>query len=289
MTQTFQELLNQEIEESVAHALYEDLGGQDAHNGDITAQLIPQENQLEADLITREPCVFVGKRWVEEVFQQLDPTVKVQWYVEDGDNLQPNDRICTLSGNARSILTGERTAMNFVQTLSATATKVSEYVSLLSDTKTRLLDTRKTIPGLRFAQKYAVTCGGGLNHRIGLYDAFLIKENHIMACGSIKAAVIAARELAPEKPVEVEVENMDELAQALDARADIVMLDNFSLQDIQKAVSINAGKAKLEVSGNITNQHLLSLAELGVDYISSGAITKHIQAVDLSLRVKKRL
>ena len=286
MTLTFQDLLEQEIEESVAHALYEDLGGQLPSEGDITALLIPEENTLEADLITREACTFVGKRWIEEVFNQLDSQVEIQWFVEDSDVLKPNDKICTLAGNARSILTGERTAMNFVQTLSGTATKVAEYVALLQDSKTRLLDTRKTIPGLRFAQKYAVTCGGGLNHRIGLYDAFLIKENHIMACGSIQDAVISAKSLAPEKPIEVEVESIDELQQALNAGADIVMLDNFSLEDMKEAVDLNQGKAKLEVSGNITNQHLKSLSEIGVDYISSGAITKHIQAIDLSLRVK---
>lgn len=283
---SFDALLQQEIIQSVKQALYEDLGGKPAESGDITALLIPATNELKADLITREACVFVGKAWIEEVFRQLDPQVKIDWQVQDGDKLAPDSLICTFSGNARSILTGERTAMNFVQTLSGTATQVSAYTQLLKDSQTCLLDTRKTIPGLRYAQKYAVTCGGGKNHRIGLYDAFLIKENHIMACGSIPAAVAAARELHPSKPVEVEVESLKELKVALDAGADIIMLDNFSLEDTQTAVELNDGRAKLEVSGNITNNHLSSLANIGVDYISSGAITKHLKAIDLSLRVK---
>ena len=284
---SFDELLQQEVIQSVQQALHEDLGGQPAETGDITALLIPKENQLTADLITRETCIFVGKAWIEEVFRQIDHQVKINWQVQDGDKLAPSSLICTLSGNARSILTGERTAMNFVQTLSGTATQVAEYVQYLKNSNTHLLDTRKTIPGLRYAQKYAVTCGGGMNHRVGLYDAFLIKENHIMACGSIPAAVQAARKLHPNKPIEVEVENLSELQIALDANTDIVMLDNFSMEDTRKAVDLNQGKAKLEVSGNITNSHLAALADVGVDYISSGAITKHVKAVDLSLRVRK--
>lgn len=284
---SFDLLLKQEITQSVQHALYEDLGGHSADTGDITALLIPADNQLTADLITREECVFVGQAWVEEVFKQIDPQVHINWNVVDGDKLQSNSLICTFTGNARSILTGERTAMNFVQTLSGTATQVAEYVQYLENSKTRLLDTRKTIPGMRFGQKYAVTCGGGLNHRIGLFDAFLIKENHIMACGSITSAVQEARTLHPEKPVEVEVENLQELQIALDAHADIVMLDNFSMDETRSAVDLNQGSAKLEVSGNITNSHLSALANVGVDYISSGAITKHVRAIDLSLRVRK--
>lgn len=285
---SFDALLQQEIQQSVQHALYEDLGGQLTSKGDITALLIPAESQICADLITREKCVFVGASWVQEVFQQIDPLVHIEWQAKDGDVLAANDLICTLTGNARSILTGERTAMNFIQTLSGTATKVAEYVNCLKHSKTELLDTRKTIPGLRFAQKHAVKCGGGRNHRIGLFDAFLIKENHIMACGSIPAAVQAARSLHPEKPVEVEVESLNELQTALNSGADIIMLDNFSLAEMSRAVELNQGKAKLEVSGNITKAQLSSLADIGVDYISSGAITKHITAVDLSLRVRKK-
>ncbi|MCY7294231.1 carboxylating nicotinate-nucleotide diphosphorylase [Alteromonas sp. a30] len=283
----FEALLKKEIQQSVKYAIDEDLGGLSPNEGDVTANLIPANNQLVADLITREHCVFVGQAWVEAVFKHIDSQVVIQWFAQDGDTLQPNDRICTLEGNARSILTGERTAMNFVQTLSATATQVSRYVALLKGSQTRLLDTRKTIPGLRYAQKYAVTCGGGFNHRIGLFDAYLIKENHIMACGSIEAAVHTAKSQHPEKTVEVEVENLQEFSQALEAGADVTMLDNFSYEDVEKAVQINQGRAKLEVSGNITNEHLTSLSKLGVDYISSGAITKHIHAIDLSLRVRK--
>lgn len=282
----YSKLLQEEVSHAVRTALREDLGGLAPTEGDITANLIPENNTLRADLITREECVFVGKGWVEEVFHQLDKSVKIHWQVNDGDTLKANDLICTLEGKARSILTGERTAMNFVQTLSATATQTAQYVKLLEGSNTKLLDTRKTIPGLRFGQKYAVTCGGGKNHRIGLFDAFLIKENHILACGSIAKAVQAAKELHPNKPVEVEVESLKELQLALDAGADIAMLDNFSYEDMERAVELNQGRLKLEVSGNITNEHLTTLAKLGVDFISSGAITKHIQAVDLSLRVK---
>lgn len=282
----YEALLIEEIQHAVRTALNEDLGGLSAKEGDITANLIPEDNVITADLITREACTFVGKAWIEEVFAQVDNTVDIHWQVQDGDTLIPNDLICTFSGKARSILTGERTAMNFVQTLSATATQVAKYVALLAGSKTQLLDTRKTIPGLRFGQKYAVLCGGGSNHRIGLFDAFLIKENHIMACGSIASAVSAAKAMHPNKPVEVEVENLEELESALEAGADIAMLDNFDTKTLEEAVKLNQGRAKLEVSGNITNEHLASLAQLGVDFISSGAITKHIQAVDLSLRVK---
>lgn len=283
----YDNLLKDEIQSSVRHALYEDLGGLSAADGDITAQLIPDGNHLSANLITREKCCFVGIAWVEEVFRQLKADVKISWFVKDGDILSPNTIICRFDGNARAILTGERTAMNFIQTLSGTATSVNEYVAVLQNSKTRLLDTRKTLPGLRYAQKYAVLCGGGHNHRIGLYDAFLIKENHILACGSITHAVTLAKQAHPGKPVEVEVESLQELEEALAVKADIVMLDNFSNDDIQNAVGLAAGHAKLEVSGNITIEHLKTLASIGVDYISSGAITKHIKAVDLSLRVSE--
>ena len=287
MTKTFDTLLQEEIIESVRIALKEDLGGTTPLDvsADITAQLIPAKQQLTATLITREPCVFVGKAWINQVFEQLDPTINIRWHAQDGDTLDNNATICEISGSARIILIGERTAMNFTQTLSGTATQTANYVALLKGSSTELLDTRKTIPGLRYAQKYAVTCGGGRNHRIGLFDAFLIKENHIMACGSIASAVATAKQQAPNKLVEVEVESLTELQAAIDAQADVIMLDNFSLADTQTAVQITNKRAKLEVSGNITNEHLSQLAAVGVDYISSGAITKHVQAIDLSLRV----
>lgn len=273
--------LQADIAKTVTLALAEDVG-----SGDITAQLIPSEQCAEARVITREDCVFCGKAWVEEVFRQLDDTVTIHWNVADGDKVSANTELFSLKGNARSLLTGERTALNFVQTLSGTATTSHAYAQRVAHTSVKLLDTRKTIPGLRTAQKYAVTCGGCHNHRIGLYDAFLIKENHIAAAGSISKAVSAAHHIAPGKPVEVEVENVDELHQALDANADIIMLDNFSLEDMRKAVDINAGKAKLEASGNITNDTLVVIAETGVDFISIGALTKHCRAVDLSMRIK---
>ena len=281
----YEALLKDEIHTSVTRALYEDLGGLSAADGDITAQLIPEENQLSAKLITREACYFVGVAWVEEVFRQLQANVDITWFVKDGDSLEADSVICQFHGNARAILTGERTAMNLVQTLCGTATQVAEYASLLKNSHTRLLDTRKTLPGLRYAQKYAVLCGGGHNHRIGLYDAFLIKENHILACGSISKAVAQAKKQHPGKPVEVEVENLAELEEAIAVQTDIIMLDNFSYDDIGAAVAIAAGRAKLEVSGNITNKHLETLSTMGIDYISSGAITKHVKAIDLSLRV----
>ncbi len=273
--------LQADIAKTVTLALAEDVG-----SGDITAQLIPSAQYAEARVITREDCVFCGKAWVEEVFRQLDDTVTIHWNVADGDKVSANTELFSLKGNARSLLTGERAALNFVQTLSGTATTSHAYAQRVAHTSVKLLDTRKTIPGLRTAQKYAVTCGGCHNHRIGLYDAFLIKENHIAAAGSISKAVSAAHHIAPGKPVEVEVENVDELHQALDANADIIMLDNFSLEDMRKAVDINAGKAKLEASGNITNDTLVVIAETGVDFISIGALTKHCRAVDLSMRIK---
>jgi nicotinate-nucleotide pyrophosphorylase (carboxylating) len=269
-----------DITKSVSAALAEDIG-----SGDITAQLIPIEQVAEANIITRENCIFCGKAWVEEVFRQLDPQVQIIWHIEDGESATANSLLFTLKGSARSLLTGERAALNFVQTLSGTATLSHHYASLVAHTNVKLLDTRKTIPGLRTAQKYAVACGGCHNHRIGLYDAFLIKENHIAACGGITRAVAAARVIAPGKPVEVEVENFAELDQALEAKADIIMLDNFTIDDMKKAVAINAGCAKLEASGNINEQTLVSTAETGVDFISIGGLTKHCRAVDLSMRV----
>ncbi len=269
-----------DIAKNVAMALAEDIG-----SGDITAQLIPAGQIAEANIITREECIFCGKAWVEEVFRQLDPQVHIIWHIEDGQRAAANSALFTLKGSARSLLTGERAALNFVQTLSGTATISSQYASLVAHTQVKLLDTRKTIPGLRSAQKYAVACGGCHNHRIGLYDAFLIKENHIAACNGIANAVANARVIAPEKPVEVEVESFTELNQALEAGADIIMLDNFSIEDMKKAVAINAGRAKLEASGNIDAQTLVPTAETGVDFISIGALTKHCLAVDLSMRL----
>ncbi|ASD68914.1 carboxylating nicotinate-nucleotide diphosphorylase [Pseudoalteromonas piscicida] len=272
------------ISQLVKQALDEDLNYQTPNEGDITAALIPETQQANAYVITREDCVFVGKALIEEVFHQVDPSVSVNVLVNDGDFVAANTRLFTASGSARAILTAERTALNFVQTLSGTATTTAKYVEVLSGTQTKLLDTRKTIPGLRALQKYAVKCGGGKNHRIGLFDAYLIKENHIAACGSIAKAVATARNNHPDKPVEVEVENLSELQQALDAGSDIIMLDNFSVSEIQQAVEITQGKAKLEVSGNMTIEILTTYAQAGVDFISSGALTKHVQSIDLSMR-----
>lgn len=264
---------------SVSAALAEDI-----KDGDITAGLIPEAEQAQAHIITREDCTVAGLPWVEEVFRQLDPSVQVTLHTKDGDRVAANTRLFSLKGNARSLLTGERTALNFLQLLSGTATACQRYADLVSGTGIKILDTRKTIPGLRSAQKYAVTQGGCHNHRIGLYDAFLIKENHIAACGGIQQAISTARRQAPGKPVEVEVENLLELQEALDAGADIIMLDNFSLEDMRTAVAINNGQAKLEASGNVNSQTLRPIAETGVDYVSIGALTKDCKAVDLSMR-----
>ncbi|MGK0499670.1 MAG: nicotinate-nucleotide pyrophosphorylase (carboxylating) [Oceanicoccus sp.] len=271
---------NQDLSISVERALQEDVG-----SGDITAQLIPAEQTANARVITREAATLCGQAWVNEVFKQIDPTVEINWLAKDGDQVTADQRLFELSGAARSLLTGERAALNFLQLLSGTATSCRHYANIVASTHVKLLDTRKTIPGLRNAQKYAVTQGGCYNHRIGLYDAFLIKENHIAACGGIDNAVRTARQQAPGKPVEVEVESINELKQALSAGADIVMLDNFSEQDMKQAVRINKGQAKLEASGGITTDTLLMVAETGVDYISIGALTKDCRAVDLSMRV----
>ncbi|AOT06941.1 carboxylating nicotinate-nucleotide diphosphorylase [Pseudoalteromonas luteoviolacea] len=272
------------ISQLVKSALDEDLNHQSAAQGDITAALIPEHQQAYAYVITREDCVFCGKDLILEVFKQVDPSVEVTVLANDGDKLSANSRIFTAKGSARAILTAERTALNFVQTLSGTATTTAHYVQVLDGSQTQLLDTRKTIPGLRALQKYAVTCGGGKNHRIGLFDAFLIKENHIAACGGIANAVAQAKNTHPDKPVEVEVESLDELEQALNAGSDIIMLDNFTVEDIQNAVRLTSGRAKLEVSGNMTLDILAQYAQAGVDYISSGALTKHVQSIDLSMR-----
>ena len=268
------------IPEAVTYALREDIG-----NGDITAQLIPESQQATARIISRQNAVICGVDWVNEVFKQVDPTLILDWQVDDGDLLKKDQVIFYAKGSARSLLTAERAALNFLQTLSGTATVSKFYADKVSDTSVKLLDTRKTLPGLRFAQKYAVTCGGCYNHRIGLFDAFLIKENHIMACGGIKEAIDTAKGNEPGKPVEVEVESMDELQQALTAGADIIMLDNFSLDDMRSAVALAQGQAKLEASGGVTDETLHPIAETGVDFISIGALTKHCQAIDLSMRL----
>ena len=272
--------LADEISANVTTALREDLG-----SGDITAQLISAERNATARIISRDAAVICGTAWVNEVFRQLDPSVAVQWLVQDGERASPNQLLFTLDGPARALLSGERSALNFLQTLSAVATRSQHYADLVEGTAVKLLDTRKTLPGLRLAQKYAVTCGGCHNHRIGLYDAFLIKENHIAACGGIAQAVQTAHQIAPGKPVEVEVESLAELAQALAAGADIIMLDELSLDDMRQAVTLTAGRAKLEASGGINDGTLRSVAETGVDYISLGTLTKDIKAVDLSMRL----
>jgi nicotinate-nucleotide pyrophosphorylase (carboxylating) len=258
---------------------------EDIASGDITAELIPADEMGRARIITREAAVIAGTAWVDEVFRQVDPEVEVNWEVKDGDRVIPDQTLFTLKGKSRSLLTGERAALNFLQTLSGTATVSAEYADRVANTPVRLLDTRKTIPGLRMAQKYAVSCGGCYNHRIGLYDAFLIKENHILASGGITCAVRTAKSNHPGKPVEVEVESFEELNQALEAGADIIMLDNFTPAQMVEAVSLVAGRAKLEASGNITDATLLDYAKTGVDYISIGALTKHCRAIDLSMRL----
>ncbi|MBV1913747.1 MAG: carboxylating nicotinate-nucleotide diphosphorylase [Pseudomonadales bacterium] len=274
------EPLQLEITRSVKQALQEDIG-----TGDITAQLIPQDARAKAMVISRDNAVMCGQPWVDEVFRQFDPTVELTWHVTDGDLVQPDQQLFSLTGSTRSLLSSERCALNFLQTLSGTATVSHYYASLVAGTNVRLLDTRKTIPGLRLAQKYAVLTGGCHNHRIGLFDAYLIKENHIAGCGSITAAVNTAKQNEPDKPVEIEVECLKGLTEALAAGADIIMLDNFSLADMREAVGINNGQSKLEASGNITEEGLLDVAKTGVDYISIGALTKHVKAVDLSMRL----
>ena len=292
--------LQHDIEQTVAWALCEDLGVKSstelAINLDITAELIPENNQAVANIISRDNCVICGVEWVNQVFLQLDKAfgftgeqaTKITWFVTDGQVVKANTTLFELSGNARILLTGERTALNFLQSLSGTSTVTRQYVECLAGTNTKLLDTRKTIPGLRSAQKYAVKCGGGVNHRIGLFDAFLIKENHIAACGGIAKAISTAKSNHPSITVEVEVESVDELTQALNAQADIIMLDNFTPEMIEQAVKLTAdisqGTTKLEVSGNMTIETLTTYAKAGVDFISVGALTKHVNAVDLSMR-----
>ena len=272
-------LLEQSIQINIQQALQEDIG-----DGDITALLTPEDEQATATIISREDMILAGQPWVNALIQAYDANVQVTWLKNDGDRVAANEAFLKLSGSARSLLTVERPALNFVQTLSAVATKTAAYVQQLEGLNTKLLDTRKTLPGLRIAQKYAVTVGGGHNHRLGLFDAFLIKENHIMAAGGITQAIVKAHAITPGKPVEVEVETWDELNQALEAKADIVMLDNFSQQQMIEAVKHVAGRCKLEASGNITIENLREVASTGVDYISMGVLTKDVKAVDLSMR-----
>lgn len=274
-----QQLLEQSIQLNIQQALQEDIG-----DGDITALLTPEDEQATATIISREDMILAGQPWVNALIAAFDPSVQITWLKNDGDLVRANETIFKLSGSARSLLTVERPALNFVQTLSAVASKTAEYVKQLDGLNTKLLDTRKTLPGLRIAQKYAVSVGGGQNHRLGLFDAFLIKENHIMAAGGIAQAIAKAHQIAPGKPVEVEVETWAELDQALEAKADIVMLDNFSQQQMIDAVKHVSGRCKLEASGNITIANLREVASTGVDYISMGVLTKDVKAVDLSMR-----
>lgn len=271
--------LESHVPQDVAKALVEDVG-----SGDITAELIGEDTQANATVITREDCVVCGRFWFDEVFQQLDHGITINWHVTDGERVTANTVLCTLTGPARTLLTGERTALNFLQSLSGTATIAAQYADAVAGTGAQVLDTRKTIPGLRHAQKYAVKCGGCRNHRLGLYDAYLIKENHIQAAGSITAAIKRARDLYADKPVEVEVEHLDQLDEALQAGADTVLLDNFDIETLRQAVTLNKGRAKLEASGGITLDNIRAVAETGVDYISTGVLTKHVRAIDLSMR-----
>ena len=273
------ESLAQSVVNHVTQAVAEDLG-----TGDISASLIDPDAQATARVITRQFGVFCGALWVNETLRQIDPTIQIQWEVKDGDRVAPDQVLFVLKGRARSLLSAERTLLNFVQLLSGTATRTAHYVALLQGTDAQLLDTRKTIPGLRIAQKYAVKCGGGSNHRIGLFDAFLLKENHILAAGGIREAVLAAQTNHPGKPVEVEVEDLRELGEALDAGADIALIDNFSLTDAATAVELSRGKMLLEASGGIDRETIVAIAKTGVDFISCGDLTKEVMPLDLSMR-----
>ncbi len=277
------EELGAAIQKNVADALAEDVG-----SGDLTASLVPETSNVSASIFARENAVMAGRPWVDEVYAQLDPDIRIEWQQDDGDRIDENTVLCEIEGPARSVLTGERTALNFLQTLSATATATACYVAALKGTDTRILDTRKTVPGLRLAQKYAVRCGGGVNHRIGLFDAILIKENHILSAGGIGNTINAALESADDVMIEIEVESLDELREALEAGAKRLLLDNFSINDLRAAVDINRQSgvplAELEASGGLTLDHLRQVAETGVDYISVGAISKNIRAIDLSMR-----
>lgn len=264
----------------IARFLAEDVG-----EGDLTAALIPESLPARAEVATREDMVLCGQSWFDAVFRRLDPAVSIEWRARDGESLSAGTVLCILFGSARALLTGERTALNLLQTLSATASMARRYADAVRGTRATVLDTRKTLPGLRLAQKYAVRCGGCANHRMGLYDGILIKENHILAAGSLTAAVRAARARHPSLPVEVEVENLPELAEALAAGAERILLDNFTLEAMRRAVEFTGGRARLEVSGNVTLESIRTIAETGVDFISVGGLTKHLHAIDLSLRV----
>lgn len=268
-----------QIAESVAIALAEDVG-----SGDVTADLIATDTISRATVITREDAILCGTAWFDEVFRQVNPAIEVKWHFQDGDTIKVNDVLCHIRGNARGMLTAERSALNFLQTLSGTATATRRYVDLIAHTACRILDTRKTLPGLRNAQKYAVLCGGGVNHRIGLYDRVLVKENHIVAAGSITAAVQRARSLHPGIKVEVETENLQEFAEASAAQADIIMLDDYDMATMREAVRLNAGRIPLEASGGVNLDTVRLIAETGVDFVSVGSITKHVRALDLSMR-----
>ena len=268
-----------EIAQTVADALREDIG-----SGDVTADLIPDHTYSVATVITREEMILCGVDWFNEVFRQVDPSVKVTWLFKDTDRVPANATLCRIEGKARSLLTAERSGLNFVQTLAGTATQTHHYVQLIAHTRCKVLDTRKTLPNLRNAQKYAVLCGGGSNHRIGLYDRVLIKENHIIAAGSITAAIQQARRLHPSIPVEVETENLTEVAEAIEAKADIIMVDDFSLADMREAVVFTNDRVPLEASGGVNQTTIVAIAETGVDFVSIGSITKHLRAIDLSMR-----
>jgi nicotinate-nucleotide pyrophosphorylase (carboxylating) len=276
--------LPEDIAENVRRAITEDVG-----TGDLTAALVSPQTRAEARVITREDAVLCGTAWFDEVFRQLDDRIRIDWHAKDGDPVRAGDTLCELRGPARALLTGERTALNFLQLLCGTATRAHHYAEAVRGTRAVILDTRKTVPGLRRAQKYAVACGGGRNHRLGLYDAILIKENHIAAAGSVTAALASARRAAPQGVlVEIEVENLGQLREALAAGADHLLLDNFSVGDLKAAVAEARGRAKLEASGGVDLSGIRAIAETGVDYISVGEMTKSIRAVDLSMRFAHR-
>ncbi|HEX2140145.1 MAG TPA: carboxylating nicotinate-nucleotide diphosphorylase [Woeseiaceae bacterium] len=276
--------LDRTVRKNVADALAEDVG-----SGDLTASLLPESATARASIVTREAMTLAGRPWVDEVYRQLDPSVRLDWQAADGDGLAAGAALCRLEGPARALLTGERTALNFLQLLSGTATVAASYAAAVAETNCRILDTRKTIPGLRVAQKYAVRCGGGVNHRLGLFDAILIKENHVLSAGGIEAAIRKARATHPGLPIETEVETITELREALRAHADRLLLDNFMLDDLRRAVEINRAEgdppAELEASGGLTLENVAEVAASGVDFISVGALTKHVAAIDLSMRV----
>ncbi len=271
---------NQIVEADIQQSFAEDIG-----TGDLTAQLIPENTQANAQVVSREQAYICGRPWFDQAFLQLDPGVKINWLIEEGQQVDANTTLCTVQGNARALLSAERTALNWLQSLSGTASLARQFAQAVAETNVKVLDTRKTIPGMRIAQKYAVKTGGCVNHRVGLYDAILIKENHIIACGSLQQAVLLSRQQNPQVLIELEVENMQQLEQALSLPLDRIMLDNFSLDELRDAVALVNRRIDLEASGNVNLQTIRAIAETGVDYISVGLLTKNIQAVDLSMRV----